>query len=123
MTDQYAGPDGLLGRFSATRASATAADGLVHLTVDGTGDLVDLDLDPRSLRLPAADLAAAIREAFTTARGEVQAALQEQLTAAPVTLPEGLGPLLREVSSNAQRRLDDLTATAQQIADRLGRTH
>ncbi|MFI7573364.1 YbaB/EbfC family nucleoid-associated protein [Micromonospora sp. NPDC049497] len=121
MTDQYDRPDGLLGRFTATRASAVAADGLVHLTVDGTGDLLDLDLDPRALRLPAADLAAAILEAFAAARAEVQAALQEQLTAAPVTLPDGLGPLLRDVGSTAQRRLDDMTAAAQQIADRLGR--
>lgn len=121
MTDQDDRPDGLFGRFTATRASAVAADGLVHLTVDGTGDLIDLDLDPRALRLPAADLSAAILAAFAAARADVQAALKEQIAAAPVTLPDGLGTLLRDVGFTAQRRLDDMTAAAQQIADRLGR--
>ncbi|MER7458133.1 YbaB/EbfC family nucleoid-associated protein [Micromonospora sp. NPDC126480] len=118
MTDL---PSQFLGRFTGTRATAEAADGLVRLVVDGTGDLLELDLDPRAMRLPAVDLAAAIRAAFATARAEVQAALQEQLAAAPPALPDGLGPLLDEVGTGAQRRLDDLTATAQQLADRLNR--
>lgn len=122
MTDQYDRPDGLLGRFTAARGAADAAHGLVHVEVDGTGDLLALDLDPRAMRLPAADLSAAIREAFTAARAEVQATLQEQLAAQPVALPQGLGPLLNDIGFGAQRRLDDLTAAAQQIADRLGGT-
>ncbi|MBM0225875.1 MULTISPECIES: YbaB/EbfC family nucleoid-associated protein [Micromonospora] len=121
MTDQYDRPDGPLGRFTAARGSGDAAGGLVHVELDGTGDLTALDLDPRVMRLPAEDLAAAIREAFGTARAALQAALQEQLAAQPVTLPQGLGPLLNDLGFGAQRRLDDLTAAAQQIADRLDR--
>jgi DNA-binding protein YbaB len=121
VTDQYDRPDGPLGRFTAARGSGDAAGGLVHIELDGTGDLTALDLDPRVMRLPSEDLAAAIREAFGTARAALQAALQEQLAAQPVTLPQGLGPLLNDLGFGAQRRLDDLTAAAQQIADRLDR--
>ncbi|WP_406040839.1 YbaB/EbfC family nucleoid-associated protein [Micromonospora sp. NBC_00898] len=121
MTDQYDRPDGPLGRLTAARGSGAAAGGLVHVELDGTGDLIALDLDPRVMRLPSEDLATAIREAFGTARAALQAALQEQLAAQPVTLPQGLGPLLNDLGFGAQRRLDDLTATAQQIADRLDR--
>lgn len=121
MTDPYNRPDGLLGRFTTARGAADAADGLVHVEVDGTGDLLALDLDPRVMRLPAADLSAAIRAAFSAARGQVQERLQEQLAAEPPALPAGLGPLLNDLGFGAQRRLDDLTAAAQQIADRLDR--
>jgi DNA-binding protein YbaB len=121
VTDQYDRPEGPLGRFAAARGSGDAAGGLVHVELDGTGDLTALDLDPRVMRLPSEDLAAAIREAFGTARAALQAALQEQLAAQPVTLPQGLGPLLNDLGFGAQRRLDDLAAAAQQIADRLDR--
>ncbi|SBT51330.1 YbaB/EbfC family nucleoid-associated protein [Micromonospora narathiwatensis] len=121
MTDQHDRPDGLMGRFTSVRGAAYAADGLVHVEVDGTGDLLALDLDPRAMRLPSADLSAAIRAAFGDARAQVQAQLQEQLAAQPPTLPQGLGPLLNDLGFNAQRRLDDMAAAAQQVADRLGR--
>ncbi|MDZ5445626.1 YbaB/EbfC family nucleoid-associated protein [Micromonospora sp. 4G57] len=121
MTDQYDRSEGPLGRFAAARGSGDAAGGLVHVELDGTGDLSALDLDPRVMRLPSEDLAAAIREAFGAARAALQAALQEQLAAQPVTLPQGLGPLLNDLGFGAQRRLDDLAAAAQQIADRLDR--
>ncbi|MCW3841694.1 hypothetical protein ONA70_16460, partial [Micromonospora yasonensis] len=80
-----------------------------------------LDLDPRAMRLPAVDLSAAIRQAFRDARAQVQGQLQEQLAGQPPTLPEGLGPLLNDLGFGAQRRLDDMAAAAQQIADRLDR--
>ncbi|MEU5723168.1 YbaB/EbfC family nucleoid-associated protein [Micromonospora sp. NPDC047738] len=121
MTDQHDRPDGLMGRFTTARGAAHAAGGLVHVEVDGTGDLLALDLDPRAMRLPAVDLSAAIREAFRDARTQVQAQLQERLAAQPPTLPQGLGPLLNDLGFTAQRRLDDMAAAAQQIADRLGR--
>lgn len=121
MTEQYDRPDGLVGRFAAARGAAQAAGGLVHVEVDGTGDLLALDLDPRAMRLPAVDLSDAIREAFRAARAQVQAQLEEQLAAQPPALPQGLGPLLNDLGFTAQRRLDDMAAAAQQIADRLGR--
>ncbi|MFG2057728.1 YbaB/EbfC family nucleoid-associated protein [Micromonospora sp. NPDC048930] len=121
MTDQYHRPDGLLGRFTAVRGVADAADGLVHVEIDGTGELLALDLDPRAMRLPAVDLSAAIRQAFRDARAQVQGQLQEQLGGQPPALPEGLGSLLNDLGFSAQRRLDDMAAAAQQIADRLDR--
>ncbi|MFF5072253.1 YbaB/EbfC family nucleoid-associated protein [Micromonospora olivasterospora] len=121
MTDRHDRPGDLVGRFTSARGSAQEWDGLVRVEVDGTGDLLALDLDPRVMRYPAADLSAAIQSAFRAARAEVQAALQDQLAASPVRLPDGLGPLLDDVGFGTQRRLDDITAAAQQIADRLDR--
>ncbi len=124
MAASVAGPGpspDFLNRFTAAQATAEAADGLVRLTVDGTGDLVELALDPRAMRLSSADLAEAIQEAFRVARADVQAVIQEELTAVPPPLPADLGPLVDEIGNGAWRRLDDLTATAQQLADRLNR--
>ena len=50
----------------------------MRLTVDGTGDLVELELDPRAMRLSSDYLAAAIQEAFRVARADVQAVIQEE---------------------------------------------
>jgi DNA-binding protein YbaB len=122
VTDQHDRSGDLVGRFTAARGSAQEWDGLVRVEVDGTGDLLALDLDPRAMRYPAADLAEAIRSAFRSARADVQAALQEQLAAQPVRLPGGLDSLAT-TQRDAERRLGELTDTAQLILDRLGRAN
>ncbi|NBE80764.1 YbaB/EbfC family nucleoid-associated protein [Micromonospora rubida] len=120
MTDQDDQPSDLVSRFTTARATAEEWDGLVRVEVDGTGDLLALDLDPRAMRYPSTDLSAAIRSAFRTARAQVQVTLQEQLATEPVSLPDGLGSL-GTVKHDAELRLGELTSSAQQILDRLGR--
>lgn len=61
---------------AAVRASADSADGLVTATVDGRGELLALDLDPRiyrehDTRALGARILAAVAEANADARRQV----------------------------------------------------
>jgi DNA-binding protein YbaB len=108
----------VLSRFAEARGSGTAAGGLVQVTVDGTGDLVDLVIESQAMRMAAFELSDAIVEAFKVARVEAQQALAESVQVPDMS---AAGPLLAGIGQDAQRRLDELTSIAQQLADRIGR--
>jgi DNA-binding protein YbaB len=116
MTDTAGPASGVLARLAAVRGRGTAADGLVSVEVDGTSDIVDLVIEPRAMRLPSVDLAAAVREAFRGAREAAQEALavagQEQATAIAT---------LDDLQFNAERRLAELATVAQDLSTRLDR--
>jgi DNA-binding protein YbaB len=115
---------GLLSRLASVNSAGEAANGLVRVRVDGTGDITDLVIEPKAMRLPSEDLAAALREAF----GQARAAVQEQLAANP---PQAVGSAeaardnvratLDEIGSGAQRTLAELTATVDGLSRRLDR--
>jgi len=107
-----------LSRFAETRGTGTAAGGLVQVTIDGTGDLVDLVIESSAMRMAAFELSHAIVEAFRAARADAQAKLAENIE---VPNFDAAGPLLADIGRDAQRRLDELTSIAQQLADRIGR--
>ncbi|MFC7591939.1 YbaB/EbfC family nucleoid-associated protein [Nonomuraea antimicrobica] len=114
-------PPDFVDQFTALRETAVAANGLVEVAVDGTGDLVGLNLDPRAMRLSSDELAAAIREAF----GKARAAAQERaMRAIPEALrqetPE-LTALLQDVKSDAHARMDDILVVANELTARLDR--
>lgn len=48
-------PDGsaLMAAYRAIRGEGTAADGRVRIVLDGSSDLVELDLDPYAMRAAA----------------------------------------------------------------------
>jgi DNA-binding protein YbaB len=123
MTDTTGPASGVLARLSAVRGRGSAADGLVSVEVDGTSDIVELVIEPRAMRLPSVDLAAAIREAFRSARGAAQEALatagQEQATA--IADPDQLRSTLDDIQFDAERRLSELTSIAQDLSNRLDR--
>ncbi|MFG3442407.1 YbaB/EbfC family nucleoid-associated protein [Nonomuraea sp. NPDC047897] len=107
--------------FLALRESATAADGLVSVEVDGTSDLTGLELDPRAMRLPAAELAEAIMEAFGRAR---EAAQQRATQAMPDVLkqdPLELTDLIEKVKADTQADMDELLSTVNGLTARLDR--
>lgn len=111
---------GLLTELAQVSASGEAANGLVRVKVDGTGDITDLVIEPKAMRLPSEDLAAAVRDAF----GQARAGVQQQLTAhppGPVAVDDNLRLTLDEIGSGAQRTLAELTATVDALSRRLDR--
>jgi DNA-binding protein YbaB len=122
MTDTDGPAAGVLARLAAARGSGSAADGLVTVEVDGTSNITDLVIEPRAMRLPSVDLAAAVKQAFATARGAVQEQLAEMSEQARTpAAPEALRATLDELQFDAQRRLAELTTVAQDMSNRLDR--
>ena len=113
-----AGFTDLIAAYQAIRGTGEAADGRVRVVVDGSSDLVELDIDPHAMRLAAQDLAAAIREAFGAARTEAQRAAVE-VQPARLAVPEDARAMLSDLSTLAQRNLDGIDRLAESLA-RLG---
>ncbi|MEV0996922.1 YbaB/EbfC family nucleoid-associated protein [Nonomuraea sp. NPDC050202] len=110
-----------LDRFAELREVEAAANGLVKVTVDGTSDLVELAIDPRAMRLPSEELAAAIKEAF----GRARAAAQERaMQAVPDVLrqetPE-LTALLKDIEADARGNMNEILLAANELTARLDR--
>lgn len=115
---------GLLGELARVNCAGEAANGLVRIKVDGTGDITDLVIAPKAMRLASEDLADAVRQAF----GQARAAVQEQLATNP---PQAVGSAqetrdqvratLDDISSGAERTLAELTATVDGLSRRLDR--
>jgi DNA-binding protein YbaB len=114
-------PPDFLDRFAAMRETAVAANGLVKVEVDGTSDLVGLVIDPRAMRLPSHELAAAVRDAF----GRARATAQERATRA---IPEALrqdtpevSALLQDIKADAHANMDEILVVANELTARLDR--
>jgi DNA-binding protein YbaB len=113
-------------RWAEARGTGEAAGGQVRVTVDGTGDVVELSIEPRAMRLGSQDLADAIREAFRAARSaahdratEVGGPTTEERAAAALG---DVGTDLLRLGNDAGRRLADFAAVADQVSRRLDRT-
>ena len=112
-----------LGRLAEARGTGQAANGLVRLVVDGTGDLVELVIEPRAMRLASVDLAAAVREAFHAARDAAREALAASAPtpSAQVEQLGAAGATLAQLGLDAQRRLDEMTSVVRDLSTRLDR--
>jgi DNA-binding protein YbaB len=62
---------------AALEGTGEAADGVVRVTVGATGALKDVVLDPKAMRLPSMDLAAAILEAARAAQASIGEQVRE----------------------------------------------
>jgi DNA-binding protein YbaB len=118
MSEAYKSMPAALDRFAAVRGSGEAAGGLVRVELDGTGDLVDLVIEPKAMRLPSVDLAAAVRAAFGSARASVQESLAEAVSGEGAAPPD---PSLARIGQDAERRLNELTSLAQELSSKLDR--
>jgi DNA-binding protein YbaB len=108
-----------LSELAAITGTGEAAEGQVYVRVDGTGDIVDLVIEPTAISLGAAELAAAVLHAFRSARESVAETLRT-LPARSGSLPGELQALL-DLGSDAQRRLTELTSIADELSGRLRR--
>ncbi len=108
-------------RAAAARGSAEAADGLVRVEVDGSGAVTDLVLEPKAMRLPSADLAAAVRQAIGDAQSAARAELEKAPPMAATVEVADMQRALTDISSDARRRLGEFAAIAEQLTARLDR--
>lgn len=106
--------------FAGFRGHGEAAEGRVRVDVNGTGDIEDVQLDPKAMRLPSEDLAAAFKEAFTSARSDVKQQLSES-TPPFQAMPEDVRETLDDLQFIADRRLNQFTEMADDLATRIER--
>lgn len=107
-------------RVQAARATARDKDELVTVEVDASGEVLGLTLEPKAMRLPREDLAAAIARAVNDAGKAARAELGAAPPAAPLDLTT-MQRTLTELGLDAQRRLGDFAEVARVLTDRLGR--
>jgi DNA-binding protein YbaB len=111
----------VLQRLAASRGQGSAADGLVSAGVDGTGEIVELVIEPRAMRMASSDLAEAVRTAIAAARADVTAQLA---VAAPQSTPDtgvaALHRLLRDVDASARQQMQQFARFADELTARLG---
>jgi DNA-binding protein YbaB len=113
---------GLDERIAAIRGTAQGPDGLVTAVVDGRSELVELTFEPKAMRRPAEDLAAAVRDTVNEARAAAQVELRQVLADNPVQLP-GAGELhseLNELGLSAERRLNEMSNLLGDLLKRSG---
>ncbi|HEY3631743.1 MAG TPA: YbaB/EbfC family nucleoid-associated protein [Jatrophihabitantaceae bacterium] len=121
-TPASAGIAGLDERIAAIRGTAQGQDGLITAVVDGRSELVELTFEPKVMRLPAEDLAAAVRDTVNEARTAAQAQLRQVLADNPVQLPgaDTMRAELNELGVSAERRLNEMSNLLGDLLKRSG---
>jgi DNA-binding protein YbaB len=102
-------------RMAAAVGTGESADGLITARFTAADGLASLDLDPRALRAPSADLAEYVRLAVNNAYDDYRAAIQ-QIGA------DGFGgsdPEARDLVDNPQAALGQLAKLGDDFAGRL----
>ncbi|NJP93318.1 YbaB/EbfC family nucleoid-associated protein [Nonomuraea sp. FMUSA5-5] len=110
-----------LDRFAELREVAAAANGLVKVEVDGTSDLVGLTIDPRAMRLPSEELAAAVKEAFGRARAAAQERAMQAVPDALRQETSELTALLKDIEADARGNMNEILVAAGELTARLDR--
>ncbi len=107
-------------KLTAITGDGSASDDLVRVSVDGTGEIMKLDIEPRAMRLPSDELAAAVQSAHRQAWAQARATVQQE---AKQMTPDvsGLSRLLESVGTDAQQKMSDFARMAEEIAARLDR--
>ncbi|MGW4638663.1 YbaB/EbfC family nucleoid-associated protein [Sphaerisporangium sp. NPDC004334] len=83
---------GVVGELRAVKGEGTAAGGLAGAVVDGGGQIVEVTLDPRIMRLDSASIAQAVTEAVRDAQADAQRRNAELLREATGGEPQALDP-------------------------------
>jgi DNA-binding protein YbaB len=112
-----------IGRLAEVRGTGEAAGGLIRVSVDGTGDIIELAIEPRAMRLGSQDIAEAVRAAFRAARSAAQARIVGSSADATEAVADlgAVGTELVRLGTAAERRLADFAAVADQVSRRLDR--
>ncbi|MET8155074.1 YbaB/EbfC family nucleoid-associated protein [Sphaerisporangium sp. NPDC005289] len=83
---------GVFGELRAVKGEGAAAGGLVAAVVDGGGQIVEVTLDPRVMRLDSASIAQAVTEAVRGAQADAHRKNTELLREATGGEPPSLDP-------------------------------
>ncbi|MEP7020180.1 MAG: YbaB/EbfC family nucleoid-associated protein [Pseudonocardiales bacterium] len=122
MTASSPAVGNLTAGFDNIQARGDAANGLVRVEVSGAGEVTDLVIEPKAMRLPSSDLSAALRSAVN----EALAAARDQVAdvAKAVPAPPDMARLTRmveDLGQLAQRRMDEFSTAASELSARLDR--
>jgi DNA-binding protein YbaB len=109
-------------QIGSIRASGEDADGLVRVEVDGGGQVVDLTLDPRAMRLGASELAEAVKTALQRAQAAARSELETQTRHLGEVLPsrDRLAATLEEATASAERRLGEFSTAMYDLSRQAG---
>ncbi|WP_375500253.1 YbaB/EbfC family nucleoid-associated protein [uncultured Jatrophihabitans sp.] len=112
--------DDVAARLADARHEAHSDDASMTAVVDGSGQVLDIALEPKAMRLSAETLGASIAETVRAAQAAAREALPEALldTAAPSPDVESLGRLATELGAGAQQRLSDISSTLDRLLAR-----
>lgn len=117
MPDPVASPDAALPEL---RAEVTSDDGLVTAIVDATGRLIELRLEPKTMRKDAADLADVVSATITAAQDDAREQATGRLDdiAPPLPQPQELMNVLDGLQTTASAKLGEMSAVLAQLLDR-----
>ncbi|MFC4529509.1 YbaB/EbfC family nucleoid-associated protein [Sphaerisporangium dianthi] len=87
---------GVFGELRTVKGEGAAAGGLVGAVVDGGGQIEEVTLDPRVMRLDSASIAQAVTEAVRAAQQDAQRRNAELLREATGGEPPSLDPASAE---------------------------
>lgn len=108
-------------RLSALVGTGTAADGKVRVTwAAGTG-LDQLHLDPRAMRMPSQDLAAAIKAAVTEAMADLREQTAEVLRAETGVSAGGSVAKIQDMREVFSDQMEEITARIDEARRRMER--
>jgi DNA-binding protein YbaB len=106
------------------RGEGSAADGLVWVQVDGSGQLTDLVFDTEAPHLlSTAELAAAVKAAILQAHAAVQPQLAQLVAGTAPALPghDQLADALSQASLVAERGLNEMTTMVYDLVRQVSR--
>jgi DNA-binding protein YbaB len=114
------GVDDLSERLSAARHETENDEATVHAVVDGSGQVIEIRLDPKAARLDSERLSQVITETLRSAQAAAREALPEAVGAGGAATPdtESLTRLAGELGAGAQQRLAEISGTLDRLLAR-----
>lgn len=102
------------------RHRAENDDSTVAAVVDGSGQVIEVLVEPKAMRLDSERLGAAITDTVRAAQQTAREALPDAVGASTVATPdtESLARLATELGTGAQQRLADISSTLDRLLAR-----
>ncbi len=109
-------------RLSSARHEAGSDDDTVTAVVDGSGQVVEVRLEPTAMRLDSQRLGEVVTEALRRAQTAARDALPEVVGSGGAATPDtaSLTRLADELGAGAQQRLADISSTLDRLLARGG---
>lgn len=108
-------------RLESLTGTGTAADGRVRVTWTAATGIDQLHLDPRAMRMPSEELAAAIKQAITEAMADLRRQTAEVLQTETGTSAGGSVAKIQEMREAFGSQMDEITARIDEARRRMER--